>query len=121
MPSTTARLLDAAAVSDVARIFAVLGEPTRLRILQHLGEGPLHVGELVERVGGKQANVSKQLGILLHAGLVGRERDGMQVRYFIVDPMIFELCDLVCGKLRREAEARIASLPALPPRRARRR
>lgn len=119
MPRERSRLLDSAAIGDVARVFAVLGEPTRLTILQHLSGEALYVTELVERVGGKQANISKQLGILHQAGLVGRERDGTLVRYFVTDPMIFELCDLVCGKLRREAEARIASLPSPPARRTR--
>jgi DNA-binding transcriptional ArsR family regulator len=118
MPRSPHHPLEESAVGDVARVFADLGEPTRLTILQHLGQGPLYVSELVERVGGKQANVSKQLGILHQAGLVGRERDGIQVRYFIADPMIFDLCDLVCGKLRREAEARIQALPS-PARRSR--
>lgn len=67
--------------------------------------------EIVEAAEMKQANASKQLGILKQAGLVDRERDGASVRYSITEPMIFELCDLVCGKLRRDAEARIAQLP----------
>jgi DNA-binding transcriptional ArsR family regulator len=106
--------LDLASLSQVARVFAVLAEPTRLQILQALAAGPLYVGELVERLGARQANVSKQLGILHQAGLVERERHGALVRYAIGEPLIFELCSLVCGKLRRDAEARIAALPPEP-------
>jgi hypothetical protein len=51
--------------------------------------------------------------------VVGRERDGLSVRYFIDEPLIFELCSLVCGKLRRDAEARVAALQ--PPARRRKR
>ena len=95
----------------VARLFKVLAEPTRLDILQHLKGGACSVGELEDATGQKQANVSKQLGILFTAGLVSRERDGNTVRYAIADPMVFDLCELVCGKLRADAERQLAGLP----------
>lgn len=98
-------------LSEVAHVFSVLSEPTRLQILQVLREGPRTVSELVSALEMKQANVSKQLGVLHQSGLVARERDGAHVRYSIAEPMIFELCELVCGKIRRDAEARIALLP----------
>lgn len=94
----------------VARLFSVLAEPTRLALLQELRSAPRAVGELVERLGAKQANVSKQLGVLHVAGLVGRERVGASVLYQIADPVVFELCDLVCGKIRRDAERQLAGL-----------
>lgn len=97
--------LEQAQLESVARMFNALAEPTRLRILQALQAGPLPVGQIVEETGAKQANVSKQLGILHAAGLVSREREGNVVRYFIGEPMIFELCGLVCSKIRRDAEA----------------
>ena len=104
-------------IAEVAGIFSVLGEPTRLRMVEQLREGPLCVSDLVERLGAKQANVSKQLGILHGAGLVARERDGAQVRYYISEPLVLELCDAVCAKLRRDAEATVASLGGVRRRR----
>jgi DNA-binding transcriptional ArsR family regulator len=103
-------VLDRNSLEAVARLFGVLAEPTRLQILQSLKERPLSVSELVDELGAKQANVSKQLGILHSAGLLTRERDGNLVRYGISEPMIFELCDLVCGKIRRDAERQLAAL-----------
>jgi DNA-binding transcriptional ArsR family regulator len=107
-----AATLDRASLEAVARLFAVLAEPTRLAILQALKAGPLPVSELVGALGAKQANVSKQLGVLYGAGFLTRERDGKLVRYAVAEPMIFELCELVCGKLRRDAERRLAALGA---------
>jgi DNA-binding transcriptional ArsR family regulator len=112
-----ARTLDRSSLEAVARMFSVLAEPTRLAILQFLKGGPRSVSELVEGLSAKQANVSKQLGVLYSAGLVDRERDGKLVRYRIAEPMIFELCDLVCGKLRRDAEQQLAALGSTPGRR----
>ncbi len=101
--------LDRGSLEAVARLFAVLAEPTRLAILQFLKGGPRAVSELVDGLDVKQANVSKQLGILYTVGLLARERDGNVVRYSIAEPMIFELCELVCGKLRRDAERQLGS------------
>lgn len=102
--------LDRDSLEAVARLFGALAEPTRLALLQELKAGPRAVGELVEVLGAKQANVSKQLGTLYAAGLVARAREGTVVRYSIAEPMIFELCELVCGKLRRDAERQLAAL-----------
>jgi len=102
--------LDRASLEAVARLFGVLAEPTRLALLQTLKDGPRAVGVLADELGAKQANVSKQLGVLHAAGLLARARDGSTVRYSIADAMIFDLCELVCGKLRRDAERQLSAL-----------
>lgn len=99
-----------AQLQAVSELFAVLSEPTRLRILQMLQDGPASVGEIVKSLGMKQANVSKQLGILHQAGVLGREKAGNSAVYSIRMPLIFDLCGLVCQNLRDEAEARLRLL-----------
>lgn len=90
----------------VAGRFRVLGEPMRLRILNELRDGERTVGELVEGTGAGQANVSKHLNLLHRHGLVARRKSGLNVHYRITDAGVFRLCDLVCGSLERDAEAR---------------
>ena len=107
--------LDPAQLEAVARLFAVLSEPTRLRIVQRLHAAPATVGDVVADLGLKQANASKQLGLLFDAGVVGRRRLGTRVEYSVGMPLVVELCDLVCGGLRDAAVARASSLGALPP------
>ena len=80
----------------VARRFRMLGDVTRLRILQALEEGEKSVGAITERVTGTQSNISKHLQALMDAGILNRRRDGNNVLYSIADPVIFRLCDLVC-------------------------
>ena len=105
MSTVKRKLLSAAQVEAVSRLFAVLSEPSRLVLLQSLHDGPMTVTELVEVTGMKQANVSKHLAVLHDHRLVKRERDGISIRYEIADPMIFALCDLVCGKMERDARS----------------
>jgi hypothetical protein len=51
----------------------------------------------------RQAAVSKQLAILHGHGFLARQRTGNHVKYWIAEPMIFDLFELVCAKLRRDA------------------
>ena len=108
MPAKKSQKMSNAQLTVVARLFAVLSEPSRLVLLQALHDGPLSVNELVEASGMKQANVSKQLSILHDHRLVKRERVGTSVHYQIADPMVFSLCDLVCGKIKRDAQSAAA-------------
>src|SRR5512132_2698874 len=65
----------------VARMFAALGEPTRLKIATILLSGPHHVGALAEGVGEPMVNVSHHLGVMRQAGLLEDEKKGRQVIY----------------------------------------
>ena len=107
MSSTTKNDLSRAQLAVVGRLFGVLSEPSRLALLQTLRGGPRTVNQLVEACGLKQANVSKHLAVLHDHRLVKREREGNCIRYEIADPIIFSLCELVCGKI--EQDARCAS------------
>ena len=94
--------LPEALVELVAQRFRVIGEPMRIRLLDALRDGPMTVNELTEALGASQQNVSKHIGVLAQAGIVGREKDGTRVRCFIADQSVFELCELVCGGLRQQ-------------------
>lgn len=89
------------ALEEIARRFAVLAEPSRLRLLHVLFDGERSVGELVELSGGTQANVSRHLQHLARSGVLLRRKEGLQVFYRIGDPSIFQLCELVCGSLEK--------------------
>ncbi|HTV46830.1 MAG TPA: metalloregulator ArsR/SmtB family transcription factor [Phycisphaerae bacterium] len=97
-------------LAAVTGLFGVLSEASRLQILQQLGDGPAGVGELVRKLEMKQANVSKQLGILLTAGIIARKRDGNRIIYFIDMPLVFDLCNLVCRGMAKHAAKRAATL-----------
>ena len=91
-------------VELIAQRFRVLGEPMRIRLLDRLRAGEASVGELQAALGASQQNLSKHLGILHAAGMVSRTKRGNRVVYAISDPGVFELCDQVCGGVRRQLQ-----------------
>ncbi len=74
----------------------------RIKLLDRLREADATVGELQKALGATQQNVSKHLGILHAAGMVARTKEGNHARYSISDPSVFELCEEVCGGVRRQ-------------------
>lgn len=91
-------------VELIARRFRILGDPTRIRILERLRDSEASVQELCVIVGSTQQNVSKHLGVLADAGIVARRRDGGLTRYRVVDEEVYRLCEDVCGGLERRLD-----------------
>jgi DNA-binding transcriptional ArsR family regulator len=96
-----------AALERIAANFRALAEPTRLAILQELKSGPMTVNELVEALELSQANISKHLSVLREVGFLKREQRGTAAVYSIEEPLVMELCKLVCKSLNKRAQAAI--------------
>lgn len=63
-----------------------LGDPTRIRLIEVLNDrGGATVSALTACVPVSQQRVSQQLAVLHEAGVVRRRREGMWVRYELVD------------------------------------
>ena len=99
-----------AQLDEVAKLFSILAEASRLKLLKALMAGPLTVTELIEATGMKQGNVSKHLGVLLGVRFVAREKEGNFARYSIADPKLHTLCELMCTRVEEEARAKLADL-----------
>lgn len=100
------RDLNDAALEMIASRFRLMSEPMRLKILHTLGDREMNVSELVAATGANQANVSKHLGILYDSGVVTRRKEGLTVNYRVTDETIFELCDVVCSRLKSHFDLR---------------
>src|SRR5437764_638845 len=96
-------------VELIAERFRVLGEPTRIKLLDRLREGEASVLQLTELVGTTQQNVSKHLGLLQRAGIVARRRRGSYTYYRIVDECDFALCDSVYCSLQEQLAASLVA------------
>lgn len=90
----------------IAERFKALSEPARLKILNALRDGEKSVSELMETTGLGQANVSKHLQLLHGLGFVERRKEGLYVHYSLASGDVFQLCDIVCGRLAVETDAR---------------
>jgi DNA-binding transcriptional ArsR family regulator len=91
----------------IAAKFQMLADPTRLAILRALMDGEKSVGQVMTETGRGQANVSKHLKLLAYSGLARRRKDGLQVFYGLDDPLVEQLCTLVCSTIRGEVERKI--------------
>jgi DNA-binding transcriptional ArsR family regulator len=97
-----------------ARFFRVLGDPTRLKILQLLMAGQRTVGELVALVGQPQPRVSTHLACLRHCGFVSSERQGKEVVYRIAFNGLESVLDGAADALTPIAE-RLATCTRIGP------
>lgn len=82
-----ASAMDAADAQTLARRFAALGDPVRLRLLNLLAtssEGAVCICDLVEPIGKSQPTVSHHMKILRGAGLVSVEKRGTNNWYAVV-------------------------------------
>jgi DNA-binding transcriptional ArsR family regulator len=90
----------------IAERFKALAEPARLHILDALRGGEKTVSELMEQTGLGQANASKHLQLLHGLGFVARRKEGLYVYYRLSDDSVFQLCDIMCGRLVEESQLR---------------
>ncbi|MFP5276875.1 MAG: ArsR/SmtB family transcription factor [Acidobacteriota bacterium] len=78
-----------------AEIFQALAHPTRIAILELLGAGEASTGELGEKLGIEQANISQHLAVLRSKQLVVNRKAGNQVFYSVRDPILNDVLALM--------------------------
>ena len=74
-----------------ARFFRGFSDASRLEILESLRDTPRTVGEIVEKTGFSQSNVSNHLACLRDCGLVIAEKQGRYVNYRLSDDRVTDL------------------------------
>lgn len=80
--------------------FNAIAEPSRRRLLDALGAGEATVGELVDRLGLTQPQVSKHLGVLRAVDVVSVRVDGRRRWYRVNGPALKPIHDWV-GRFER--------------------
>ena len=76
---------------DLADLFKVFSDTTRIKILFALMGGEMSVGEIAEATGSSQSAVSHQLRTLKQARLVKFERDGRSILYSLADDHVYTM------------------------------
>lgn len=98
-----AALMPARTVEGLAATFRVLGDPTRVRILDALSAGELCVCDIAELVGISESAVSHQLRVLRGMRLVRPRRAGRLVYYSLDDQHIIELLRQALSHVEEQA------------------
>ncbi len=78
-------------VEKICRVFRLISDPTRMKILLALSNGEMCVYHLTEVAGGTVSGVSHQLRILRENNVVKAKRFGKNVEYSIADEHIQEI------------------------------
>jgi ArsR family transcriptional regulator len=78
-----------------ADIFQALAHPTRIAIVEMLGNGETSAGRLIETLGLEPANASQHLAVLRAKHVVTGRRDGNQVLYSLRDPVLKEVLEML--------------------------
>lgn len=72
-------------ICDLADLFKIFGDTTRVKILFALFESEMCVCAIAELLGMTQPAISHQLKVLKDANLVGNRREGKTIYYFLAD------------------------------------
>ncbi len=79
---------------DIAEVFKVFGDTTRMKIISALLEAELCVGDIAEITNSTQSAISHQLRVLKQAKLVKFRKDGKTVYYSLDDDHISTLYEI---------------------------
>ncbi|MDE7365815.1 MAG: metalloregulator ArsR/SmtB family transcription factor [Lachnospiraceae bacterium] len=79
---------------ELAELFKVFGDSTRIRILYVLFENELCVGDIAELLHMSQSSVSHQLRILKDAKLVKFRREGKSIYYALDDEHVYHIIEM---------------------------
>ena len=72
-------------ICDLADLFKIFGDTTRMRILYALQEGEMSVGTISTALGMTQSAISHQLKVLKSNNLITNRREGKTIYYFLAD------------------------------------
>ncbi len=81
--------LEKEAEMKVSRLFKVISDPTRIRIIYLLKDNELNVNEIVEELKMSQSSISHQLRVLRDSNLVSYEKRGKEVYYQVSDHHVY--------------------------------
>ena len=93
------------AVEALAETFRVLGDPTRVRILDAIAGGELCVCDIASLIGISESAISHQLRLLRGMRLVRARRAGRLVFYTVDDQHILELLKQALTHVKEELTA----------------
>lgn len=99
----------------MSTVFKALADPTRRGILQLLKAGPMGAGEIADHFAISKSTLSAHFAVLREAGLVGSEKSGKTVTYWLNATVLEEALLAFAGALDLKVMPGRAGAPALKP------
>jgi ArsR family transcriptional regulator len=96
-----------------ADFFQALAHPTRIAIVEHLRDGELSAGALIDKLGVEQANASQHLAVLRSKNILLNRKVRNQVFYSVRDPLIIEVLDIMRRYFHTHMNEVLATLKAI--------
>ena len=100
-----AKLADPCRLYDLAELFKMLGDSTRISIISVLMHSPLCVGDIVAALDMGQSAISHQLRLLRQSGLVRCKRQGKTVLYSLADCHVHDIYAIGWQHVTEDGEA----------------
>lgn len=91
---------------DIAEVFKVFGDTTRMKIISALLEAELCVGDIAEITNSTQSAISHQLRVLKQAKLVKYRKDGKTVYYSLDDEHVSKMYEIAKTHIEESYEHR---------------
>jgi DNA-binding transcriptional ArsR family regulator len=99
----------------MSNVFKALADPTRRQILQMLKAGPMGAGEIADHFAISKSTLSAHFATLREAGLVGSEKSGKTITYWLNATVLEEALLAFAGALDLNLMPGRAGAPALKP------
>jgi ArsR family transcriptional regulator len=90
---------------DRIELLKIIGHPLRVQILEQLEGGVKCVSDFDNYFEASQPNISQHLGLLRRSGLIDYYMDGRLRCYFLVDPIVPDLLNLLRKRYENDLEA----------------
>jgi DNA-binding transcriptional ArsR family regulator len=99
----------------MSKVFKALADPTRRRILQLLKAKPMNAGEIAEHFPISKPTLSAHFAVLREADLIGSEKDGKHVTYWLNASVLEETLLAFAGALELNVKPGRAAAPPGKP------
>src|SRR5215510_6985439 len=99
----------------MSKVFKALADPTRRQILQLLKERPMNAGEIADHFAISKPTLSAHFAVLREAELIGSEKSGKNITYWLNASVLEETLLAFAGALDLNVRSSRAEGPARKP------
>lgn len=89
--------MDEKILDSLSKLFGLLRDPNRLKIVFAIGKGKKSVSEIMSETSLPQTLVSFHLRPLRESGILSTERKGAFIYYYLSEPTLIDLMVSLCG------------------------